>query len=183
MPVAPSRSSAAFSLIEVVIAVGIFAIAIVSIVGLLVPIRNSVSDVRDTDDAARVAAVIQAQLQEIGFQALARTGATPVGLNYLNTMPAAGLFASRDGTKVGLGDDTAKWGNPVSDEEKFFKVELIRNTTLSPDTNANDTDAGYLAFTIKLTWPAFASNPPGGPSVVASPSQQSTLLLPAAITR
>lgn len=184
MSAASARSSAAFSLIEVVVAVGIFAIAIVAVLGMLVPIRNSVSDVQDTDDAARVAGVIQAQLQDIGYRALARPGAmTPAGLNFLNSPPSDGLYASRDGTKVGRGSDTSKWGSPVSDEEKFFKIELIRNTDLSPNSDANDASAGFLAFTIKLTWPAFAASPPGGTSVVASPSQQSTLLLPAAIAR
>jgi type II secretory pathway pseudopilin PulG len=178
MPAAPSRSSAAFSLIEVVVAVGIFAIAIVSIVGLLVPIRNSVSDVRDTDDAARLATLIQSELQKQSFPTIA---------GFLDSPPSDmnRLFASRDATKVGVGTDNAKWGvatatfNP--DSEKFFLIELTRNTALSPNATF-DATSGYLAFTIKLTWPAFASTPPGG-SIEASSSQQSTLLLPAAITR
>jgi type II secretory pathway pseudopilin PulG len=174
---AVSPRAAAFSLVEVVVAIGIFAIAIVSVIGLLVPIRNSVAEVASSDDASRLAAVIQSQVQALGFSALARTDATPAGQDFLNSPPADGIYASRDGTKVGRGNDTTKWGSPVSNAEKYFKVELIRNTTLSPDTAANDTSAGSLAFTIKLTWPAFVGD------TAASPSSQNSLLLPAAITR
>lgn len=165
-----------FSLVEVVVAVGIFAIAIVSVIGLMVPIRSSVVGVRDSDDASRLATQIQAELQKQSFTALS---------GFLDTPPADGLYASRDVSKVARGGD-AKWGassatfNP--DSEKFYKVELIRNTTLSPDA-ATDANSGYLAFTIKLIWPAYSSTPPGGTSVVADASQQNVLLLPAAITR
>lgn len=167
----------AFSLVEVVIAVGIFAIAIISIIGLLVPINSSVADVRDNDDASRVAGVIQSQVQALGFSALARADATPPGQNFLNSAPASGIYASRDGSRVGLGNDTALWGAPVSNQEKFFKVEFIRNTALSPNTSANDSNSGFLAFTIKLSWPAFA-----GENEI-SPSAQNVMLLPAAVTR
>lgn len=166
-----------FSLVEVVVAIGIFAIAIVSIIGLLLPIRSSVTDVSDTDDASRIASVIQSRVQSLGFSALARGDASPAGQNYLNAAPAAGLFASRDGTKMGVGDSTAVWGTGASNQDKFFKVELIRNTTLSPDTSANDTSAGFLAFTIKLTWPAYIGE------TTANAAQQSVLLLPACVTR
>lgn len=172
------NNGAGFSLVEVVVAVGIFAVAVISVVGLLVPINNSVADLRDNEDASRLALVVQAQVQQLGFSALARSDATPAGLNYLNTNPAAGIFASRDGSKMGLGNNTSIWGNPVSNKQKFFKVELSRNTTLSPDTSANDSTAGFLALTIKISWPAYNAN---GDTV--DPSAQSVMLVPAAVTR
>lgn len=168
----------AFSLVEVIVAVGIFAIAIIAVIGLMVPIRASVAEVRDGEDASRLATLIQAELQRQSF---------PTIKGFLDTPPAAGLYASRDIRIVALGNDS-KWGtasgsyNP--DAEKFYKIDLIRDAILSPNSSTHpDADSGYLAFTIKLTWPVFASAMPGSTSVPADARQQSTLLLPAAITR
>jgi type II secretory pathway pseudopilin PulG len=162
----------AFSLVEVVVAVGIFAIAIVSIIGLMVPIQSSVAEVSNTEDAGRLATVMQERLQA---EVARLQKANPA--NYWTQFSAyltggTPLYASRDASKLAL-DADAIW-NSVNDE-KFYKIILTRNDILSPI--ANDAAAGYLAFTIKLTWPAYLG------STAASPAQQSTLLLPAAVTR
>lgn len=154
-----------FSLIEVVVAVGIFAIAIVSVIGLLGPINKTVSDVRDFDNASRVVAAVQGELQReaqrIGLETFATT--------YLDQSP---IYASSDGQKVAAGGATV-WD---SDGEKFFAITLTRNTDLSdPD---DDDKSGYLAFTIKLSWPAYT--PDEQPT---ASSQQSVMVVPAAITR
>jgi uncharacterized protein (TIGR02598 family) len=178
---APRRSG--FSLVEVVVAVGIFAIAIVSIIGLLVPINNSVADIRDSEDASRLSTTIQGELQKLSFATLKAVLDTPP------VTDANRIFSSRDGNIVEAGrpDSQAPARTNVWDPQnvrtqaeedalKFFKVELIRNDDLSPA--AGDAAAGYLAFTIKLSWPAFA---PNGDAIAAS--NQSVMLIPAAITR
>ena len=164
----PSRSARlhGFSLIEVVVAVGIFAIAIVSVIGLLGPINKTVGDVRDFDNASRVVAAVQGELQReaqrIGLETFATT--------YLNQ---SAIYASSDGQKVAAGGNTSVWD---SDGEKFFAITLTRNTDLSDP--ADDDKSGYLAFTIKLSWPAYT--PDGQPT---ASSQQSVMVVPAAITR
>lgn len=176
--------SSAFSLVEVVVAVGIFAIAIISIIGLLVPINRSVADVRDSDDASRLATVLQERLQS-EVDRLKTANSATYWSTFAGYFGATPLYASRDGSKLALGNSTV-WGtanatfNP--DADKFFKVELIRNTTLSPDPTT-DATSGFLAFTIKLTWPVYSFTPPGGTSVAASESSQGVLLLPAAVIR
>lgn len=151
-------------MIEVVVAVGIFAIAIVSVIGLLGPINKSVADVRDFDDASRVVAAIQGRLQTAGFT-------TVVG--YFGQT----IYASRSGDKVGV-TGSSIWTNGNAD--KFFAVNLTRNAALSPNSASNpDSSAGYLAFTIELRWPAYL---PNGQEVTDS-SQQSVMIIPAAITR
>lgn len=151
-----------FSLIEVVVAVGIFAIAIVSVIGLLGPINKTVSEVKDFDDASRVVAAIQSQLQ------------TSYEFDEVIDFFGQKIYASRDGSKVGSDEEGgADWQNNA---EKFFAVTIIRNTELSPEDN--DGTAGYLAFTIKLQWPEYT---PGGNKVDAG--QQSVMIVPAAITR
>ncbi len=175
-----------FSLIEVVVAVGIFAIAIVSVIGLLGPINKTVADVRDFDDASRVVAAIQSQLQGAGFNNV---------VNFINSNTK--LVADRTGQRIGqdnTADNTAIWGldslgNAITDQngngstaderdaQKFFVITLTRNTTLSPATN--DTTAGFLAFTITLRWPGYT--PDGQP--FTDTTQQSVMVIPAAITR
>lgn len=173
-----NRLAKAFSLVEVVVAVGIFAIAIVAVIGLLSPITRAVAEVGENEDAGRVVTNIQSQLQRFPFAEV---------VTLLNTPPAtdtARIFASRDGAKLGRGGATALWSDngvltnaSEIDAQKFFEIQLTRNEDLSPA--ANDGTAGFLAFTITLRWPAYTGNGVRFNDV----SGQSTLLIPAAITR
>lgn len=184
-----ARSSAGFSLIEVVVAVGIFAIAIVSVIGLLGPINKSVADVRDFDDASRVVAALQGELQRAGFSNVA---------NFIDNNTS--LYADRTGRRIGqdnAADNSTIWNRDISgqaltdlngngsttderDAQKFFSIKLTRNSDLSPNSAQNpDTSAGFLAFTITLRWPAYLPN--GTP--ISDSSQQSVMVIPAAITR
>ena len=57
------RSRQGFSLVEVVIAVGIFAVAVVAILGLLLPNTKAVEDQLDNDVARRLSEYVQSELQ------------------------------------------------------------------------------------------------------------------------
>ena len=194
-----------FSLVEVVVAVGIFALAIVGVIGLLSPTNKAIADVSDSDNATRVVTAVQQGLQQLAASGRFTTlgSATGVGSSAINTNdgfiwatvpadPADGaslatsssynkytLYASRDGSKVGLATDTTVWGS--SNNQKYFEIMLIRNTTLSANTAAAtaDTAAGYLAYTMRIRWPAFT---PDGTEFTAH-SQKSVLIVPGAITR
>jgi len=215
------RRLSAFSLVEVVVAVGIFAISIVGVIGLLGPTNKSVSDVRDTDDATRVVTAIQAQLQTmamtgyfttvgankgVGSSASGSTDgfmqasapADPVDGNGFATTttpttpsttinPTYGpytIYASKDGAKIGAYGSTV-WGSSpttaASNASKFFEIVLIRNTALSANTNVStaDTTAGFLAYTIRLRWPAFNGN---GVEFTAH-TQKNVILFPGAVHR
>ncbi|HTJ79744.1 MAG TPA: prepilin-type N-terminal cleavage/methylation domain-containing protein [Rariglobus sp.] len=186
----------AFSLVEVVIAVAIFAISIVAVIGLLGPTNKSVADVHDTDDATRVVNAIQAQLQNmaeagqfdaIGSTFLKTTASLPADTVAFNPDAAYVLLANRAGTKIGLNSNTTLWkptGSTATqtevDAQKYFEIVLIRNEDLSPNSGSNkDVDSGYLAFTIRLRWPAYT---PDG-QLITDETQKSTLLVPAAIHR
>lgn len=201
--------ASAFSLVEVVVAVGIFALAIVAVIGLLAPLGSSVTDVRDGDDASRVATSIQAGLQD-EVNRLKQQDPANYWSNfatYLNGTTI--LYASRDGAIVGKSDseitvgpdqyniwDADRNGTLSPDEEmaRFFEISLTRNTTLSPAGAANDASAGYLAFNITLKWPGYIresasqARPVNDPSKTESENapriaQQSVLILPAAVVR
>jgi uncharacterized protein (TIGR02598 family) len=154
---------AAFSLVEVVVAVGIFALAIVGVIGLLAPTSKNIADVSDSDSASRVITAIQSQLQAAGF------------FNVRTALAGTTYYASKDGSKVDAAGSL--W---TSNQEKFFEFTMVRNETLSP-ASADDS-AGFLAFTIVLKWPAFAPTS-DGLGVAVIDSQKSVMVVPAAITR
>lgn len=164
-----------FSLVEVVVAVGIFALAIVGVIGLLGPTSKNISDVADSDAASRVITAIQSQLQAAGFDSV--RASVVAGTTY---------FSNKDGSRVGA-DGAAAWTG-ISDTEKFFEFKLIRNGDtpalgdgLSPA--ANDTTAGFLAFTIVLKWPAYAQTGETTATRITNDAQKSVMVVPAAVTR
>lgn len=173
------KARSAFSLVEVVVAVGIFALAIVGVIGLIAPTSKNITDVVDGDAATRVISAIQSSLQEsvssssTGFTTLAASLQTPAA----NTDPTYNYFSTRDGRTV---SSSTNWPSTLTDADKFFEFALLRNTTLSDA--ANDTTAGYLAFTISIRWPAYVATSAGG-SVAVPNAQKSVMIVPVAITR
>ena len=142
----PLASRRAFSLVEVVVATGIFAFAIVSVIGLVAAVGQNVSDVRDGDDASRVVANLQSKLHGIGFDVLR---------NYMGDVEDESnldkrIYASRDGSRIGFGDSEIRvegvqrsiW-DPKNefggdqkqiDAQKYFLIELQESNTLSPES-------------------------------------------------
>jgi len=168
----------AFSLVEVVVAVGIFAIAIIAIIGLMVPINQSVAGVRDGDDAVRVASIIQAELQR-------------TGLNTVNGYIGQTIYASRSGDKIypetssGWDDDVPDLnGNSVADAfeknaQKFFEVKLSANPTST--LNFVDAKDSFRALNIEIRWPGYTGD--GNKVQGNAREQQSVLIVPAVINR
>lgn len=186
----PVRMRKAFSLVEVVVAVGVFAIAIVSVIGILAGVGKSVTEVSDADKAARLIGVVQSRLQASPFNAIAgslKTASEVAGesATYNPTGDSDVFFASEDGAIVAPYDNSA-WGkasggantSDAANALKYFELTLIRNETLSP-SGPSDTSAGFLAFNIRVRWPAFLSNG----TQVTDHTQKEVLIIPAAITR
>lgn len=199
------RKSRGFSLVEVVVAVGVFALAIVAVIGLLAPLGNSVTEVRDGDDASRVATTIQAGLQD-EVSRLKQSSPSSYWADFAGYLNGGTLlYASRDGSIVGKEDstvtisgtsyniwDTDRNGSVSADEsmQKFFEVTLTRNTSLSPAGADNDAAAGFLAFNITLKWPGYVRFGDGEArrvyshaSLATARAQQSIMILPAAVVR
>ena len=167
-----------FSLLETVVAVGIFAIGMLAAVGLFAPVAKSVSVSADLENAARVTDALRTRLQTmpVGDVLALLKNATATGHeiadadarpDYNPAVDPQILFASRDGTIVAPYNDAA-WGprtaqrNP--DREKYFEIALIRNETLTPRTAPAgdpsapadpDATAFLVAYTARLRWPAF----------------------------
>jgi len=207
-----------FSLVEVVVAVGIFALAIVGVIGLIAPTNKAISEVHDTDDASRVVTAVQQGLQQMAQSGYFTTtggntgvGSSSTGSNngFVQTTlpadPANGasiatngnfntftLYASRDGSTLGLYNSSAWAGidssgvsytntSATANARKFFEIMLIRNTSLSPNNTAAtaDTAAGFIAYTMRIRWPAFVGN---GTEFTAH-TEKNVLLVPGAVSR
>lgn len=178
----------AFSLLEVVVAIGIFAIGITGVVALFAPVAKSVASVAEAEAAANVAELLRdylARLQRanggslVPVATLLKNSTTTGPTNTLSHEVTVGdnsagaatdprtdarlLFASRDGTRIGTYTDTAVWGaTAINDADKFFEIVLIRNETLSPNDPTADAAAIVLAYTARIRWPAFV--PDGTPT-------------------
>ncbi len=191
------RRGSAFSLLEVVVAVGIFAIGIAAVITLFAPAAKSVSANADAEAATAVAQALAVQLQRrvvptdpnpfAAVVALLKKS-TATGGHELTTDNARSdynialdpqlLFANYDGTKIGTFAETAVWGTPSSNREKFFEIALIRNEALSPkgDPAAEpptdpDATALFIAYTARIRWPAFvALSGAGAQQVGANPA-------------
>lgn len=185
----PAPRVRAFSLLEVVVAIGIFAVGMLAVVGLFSPVAKSVVTSADAEAAARVADALRVKLQALPpadvIARLKRSNGTRHELtdadqrnDYDPKADVQVLFANRDGSKIGAYNDLI-WGNRTvtfnPDREKFYEIALIRNETLTPltppaeegatEAPPNPDDTAYLiAYTARLRWPAFL--PEGGVNAI-----------------
>lgn len=153
-PVSAARR--AFSLVEVVVAVGIIAVAVIAIVGLLLPNLKAVDEQIETDVARRLSENIQSELTRYARTVL--TTSNNPGLNdfeagfFNGAAPTRSIFmvATRDGSRVLVtGEDPYQaWNNTYNnpyrpnDAGNYDTVEVAdartaENNLISHDTPGN----------------------------------------------
>jgi type II secretory pathway pseudopilin PulG len=166
----------AFSLVEVVVALGVFAAGIISVLGLFGSLANSARANREAEVAAGIADALSSRLRTLPFETVVaslRTAAQPDG----DAAASRDLFyASLAGDRIGLDDDPV-WNG--SDRDKFFEITLIRSAELSPPER--DADAAWIAFNARVRWPAF--RPPASGAAVRGTGRMQVLLLPGSVRR
>ena len=165
-PALRPRLPSAFTLLEVIVALGVFAVGMVGVIGLLGSVTKSGTAAGEAAAAARVADSVQARLRSLPFTAVSALLQDPAAVqkndalgNYNpndGTHPAV-LFAKING-EVGIYDSVKKsWldssGATVANADKFFEIELIRQTALSPA--GTDAAAAMLAYTMRVRWPSW----------------------------
>ena len=142
-----------FSLIEVIIAVGIFAAAVAVMLGLLPSLTRQAAASADTMTVLRLPDVVRTELQRVatagGFDALAgqtKPMATP--------LPATlNLAASRDATRVqSLGYQLPSSADQIVQSEQYFMVEVW---SFNQAPLAFDPGGAVLALHVRVTWPYF----------------------------
>jgi prepilin-type N-terminal cleavage/methylation domain-containing protein len=169
-----ARATRGFTLLEVVIAVGIFGVAMIAVLGMFTSVTKSVGDGADNEAATAIAPMLQIELQRRVAQAQAFDPVTQLlkhstarshQLTDADNNPNARandprvdpqlLFISRDGAKIGGYSDPI-WGGV--DNEKFFEIALIRNEAVSPNDSQTDAASLAIAYTARIRWPAFVAD-------------------------
>ena len=135
-PTKKTGSPSAFSLIEVILALGILSVALLIVFGILTPFMDRTGQVVEDSQVNRIIDRISAEIEQLSFQEL---------INVLNQETE--LFASRQGDGIFLATDP-DLDTHLPEAERHFSITLTRNVDLSPVSR--DSSAGYLCFQIKV---------------------------------
>lgn len=176
-----SRAGRAFSLIEVVAAVAIFAIGMVAVLGLFTPVTKSVAMVTDAEVAARVADAVRARLETMPFPAAAGLIQLPADVQAKDADPRYSLADPTKASRVLFGTlagDVAFYDAEATppnwyrtdhsrtppravvlpNAERYFEIDLTRNEAISPVTE--NALPSMIAYTMRVRWPAFVRTSP-----------------------
>ncbi|QYM80116.1 prepilin-type N-terminal cleavage/methylation domain-containing protein [Horticoccus luteus] len=169
-----ARFSRGFTLVEVVLAVGVFAVTIVGLLALLTPTAKSTAEISDYARASALGDGIQGELERLRD---ANVGAGR--LDALHDVVAANtplkLVASADATRVLRESDAVAAG--LSERDWHFLIE-IREQPAPLNYTAG---AAFLALTATVKWPY--KIPSGETDVTdADLTQASSLMLNFAIS-
>ncbi len=151
------RSRRAFSLVEVVAAVAIFAFAVIALIGLLLPNTKAVDERIDNDVARRLAQNIESELRRYAG-VLAYANNTQKGFDdmenafFAGGSPTRSLFmvATRDGSRI-----------LVTGEDPYAAWNDTYVNPYRPDSAAYTTVAGPLAAEGNLITDSTPGDPPG----------------------
>jgi prepilin-type N-terminal cleavage/methylation domain-containing protein len=170
-----------FSLIEVVIAVGIFAGAVVVILALFGPLNRSIGEVADTSRAARLAEAINAELLRIRDVQAPTSGTKLDAVAALvNGGTILRLVASTDGSHVVWETNAANdpvTGSPpgIALRDRYYLIEVRAQPA---PLNYTAGTSAFLALTATIKWPyQVATGPGAGDATAADLTQAQTLLL------
>ncbi len=129
-----TRKSAAFSLVEVIVAVGVFVAGVVTAVALLSQTTSSARERLERAAASRVAQSVAVLLNTEPWDSIvARSASGDL------------WYADRGGRRIDLIDTVAA-------NERFFEIRLRRYKDLS--SPGSETDAAYFATIVEVRWPA-----------------------------
>ncbi len=148
-------STGGFSLVEVVVAIGLSALAVVACLGMIAATARSGSEIVDAQVVGRLGGSIQDELERLQ---------TELGLDGLAAaVPAAGspaplqLVATRDGARVRCADGSmAAADRPLDDpvlpgmarRDRYFLIELTQSSDLPAAP-----ERGFVAVSALVTWP------------------------------
>jgi len=173
-----ARGRSAFSLLEVVVALGIFAGGIVAALGLFGSLARSARADAEAGAAAMVSDLLASRLRALSFAEVAALLLDDDGSVGDGSPEGKVFFANLAGDKIGRSADPVWTGD---DREKFFEIALLRNEQLSPP--GSDDEAGWLAFTVRVRWPAYRLRPDGSALRLNEAGQMQVLLLSGSVRR
>ena len=145
----------AFSLVEVVAAIGILAVTLVAVLGLMMATVRSGGEVADADAVARLAENIQGELDRL------QASLGLAGLAGLVSPGSGGrafcLVATRNGARVRCSDPADPAADRALDDptlpgianrDRYFLIEVSQ----SPGFEFAHS-SGFLAVSVRITWP------------------------------
>jgi prepilin-type N-terminal cleavage/methylation domain-containing protein len=188
-PVAPRQRRAcpgerAFSLIELIAAVSIFAVGMVSLLALFGARLQSLTDTEDEALAAGLTTPLRLELRRLSAPTSSLAPVRDLIRNEAIVAPVFGgtgqsggsgtLLAPRAGSFVAAASDP-RWGQTAA--EPYFAVSLHPNASLPYGAAADD--PACVTFTVEVRWPAFIRRAGSGEGelVPADPEVQSRLQL------
>jgi prepilin-type N-terminal cleavage/methylation domain-containing protein len=159
-----------FSLIEVIVAVAIFALAVPTMLALLAHLGRLGASSDEAMVAQRLAGAVRAELFRLahadfdGFAAQVpeMTSASPPGFE---------LVATRDGVRVQARDYLAP-GDALAVADQYFLVECWR---FDGEPLRFDAQKAFLAIAVRVSWPYRLPN--GAPAAGAAQSTAFTVVL------
>jgi len=174
----PARQrSGSFSLLEVVVAVGLVAVVLVTLLGWFGPAVRSAAAIADAQMATGLPDDIQLELERLesehGLDGLAAI-VPPSGSD-----AALRLVATRDGRRVRWADATDPAADHALDDpaspgiawrDRYYLAEVVRQSDLPFQPGA-----GFLAVSVRISWPyRLPAGPatPGTTDPAADPSRE-----------
>jgi len=169
-----SPTRAAFSLVEVVIAVGVLAVAVAGVLVLLPGLTREVADMSDEMTAQRFPGAVHSELaRAAGGGSLAGLAARLGGFDAGTTLR---LVATHDGRTVQLAEDTS-----LVPAEQYFLIE-VRAFAAAP--LAFDTGAGaVLPAWVNVSWPYRRPDPAGGEAIETAAADRAVFSFAVALNR
>ncbi len=149
------KGTQAFTLLETVLSLAVFAIIVVPAIGLVaLSYRNSSSE-QQAPNAVEIKSLLELELRGA---TVIDVGAGPAGSDLIYDVFHESFFtgdvifyASADL------DELVQDGTGMTDDEKYFKV-----TVSEPSTYSYDDDDPYRVFLFNVVWPAFVPDSAGG---------------------
>lgn len=165
-PPSSKVNRSAFSLVEVVIAIGIFSLVIVAVVGLLIPITRDTTAVTEVSTSLRLAEGVNRELERVGGSVVAGLGvntlylvATPDGARILRTQQTTAGGAPATNVSFPAENDLDATPIPgIAKRDRFFLIEvrLLRNDPgITTDNIFFQAGDGAVPVEVRVTWPFY----------------------------
>jgi prepilin-type N-terminal cleavage/methylation domain-containing protein len=126
-----------FTLIEVLLSLGIMSVALLIVFGILTPFLTQTGEVVETSTVNRITDRISAEVADLSYDQLK---------DLLNS-PELSLFSSRDGNRL-VTNKNPELETLLPEADRHFAISLSRIEDISPPNR--DSIAGFLAFQIKI---------------------------------
>ncbi len=161
----PTIPRSAFSLIEVVLAVGITAVAVVVIIGLLSGLTRQSVEAEDTQTALRLPEAVTVELKALATQQGFDNLAGSIAVMSAATDEGLLLVAARDGSQLRrfvTGESPAR--------EQYFLIEVRKFSSAS--SLAYNSAMAVLPLNIRVSWPYRQRTPNGLTAVLPLAGRQ-----------